>query len=101
VSHATHANAALTPRARLRAARLIIDHGWPPNRAAERYDVSWRTAVKWANRYREEGPAGMVDRQLLADDERAQPAHANKAVSTGREGTAGDSRIQRGRVDRG
>jgi hypothetical protein len=62
VSHATHANAALTPRARLRLARLIVDHGWPPARAAERYDVSWRTAKKWADRYRDEGPDGMLDR---------------------------------------
>jgi transposase InsO family protein len=58
----SHANAALTPRARLRLARLIVDQGWPPARAAERYDVSWRTATKWARRYREEGPAGMIDR---------------------------------------
>jgi transposase InsO family protein len=62
VSHATHANAALTPRARLRLARLIVDHGWGVARAAERYDVSWKTASKWAARYRAEGPAGMVDR---------------------------------------
>jgi transposase InsO family protein len=62
VSHATHANAALTPRARLRLARLVVDQGWPVPRAAERYDVSWRTAKKWADRYRAEGPAGMVDR---------------------------------------
>jgi transposase InsO family protein len=62
VSHATHANAALTPRARLRLARLIIDEGWSIPRAAERYDVSWRTAKKWAERYRTDGPAGMVDR---------------------------------------
>ena len=58
----SHANAALTPRARLRLARLIVDRGWPPARAAERYDVSWKTATKWAVRYRAEGPAGMVDR---------------------------------------
>ena len=62
MSHATHANAALTPRARLRLARLIVDHNWPPARAAERYDVSWKTATKWAGRYRAEGPAGMHDR---------------------------------------
>ncbi len=62
MSHATHANAALTPRARLRLARLIVDQGWPIPRAAERYDVSWRTAKKWTDRYRAEGPAGMVDR---------------------------------------
>jgi hypothetical protein len=52
----------LTPVHRLRLARLIVDHGWPPARAAESYDVSWRTAKKWADRYRCEGPAGMVDR---------------------------------------
>jgi transposase-like protein len=62
MSHATHANAALTPRTRLKLARLIVDHGWPIARAAERYDVSWKTASKWADRYRAEGPAGMPDR---------------------------------------
>ena len=62
MAHATHSNAALTPRARLRLARLIVEGGWTPARAAERYDVSWRTAKKWADRYRLEGPAGMNDR---------------------------------------
>jgi transposase InsO family protein len=62
VSHATHANAALTPRARLRLACLITEHHWPIPRAAERYDVSWKTAKKWADRYEAEGPAGMADR---------------------------------------
>jgi len=62
MSHATHACAALTPRARLRLARLIVEQGWSIPRAAERYDVSWRTAKKWADRYRAEGPAGMTDR---------------------------------------
>lgn len=36
--------------------------GWSIPRAAERYDVSWRTAKKWADRYRAEGPGGMYDR---------------------------------------
>jgi transposase InsO family protein len=62
MSHATHANAALVPRQRLKLARLIVDHGWPIARVAERYDVSWKTAHKWAARYAAEGPAGMVDR---------------------------------------
>ena len=62
MSHATHANAALTARARLKLARLIVDQGWSPARAAERYDVSWRTAKKWADRYRDEGVVGMIDR---------------------------------------
>jgi transposase len=63
VSHATHSNAALTPRARLRLARLIVDEKWSPARAAERYDVSWKTAAKWAARCRAEGPAG-IDKLL-------------------------------------
>jgi hypothetical protein len=46
----------------LRLARLIVDHGGSPARAAERYDVSWRTATKWAERYRAEDQAGMADR---------------------------------------
>ena len=58
----SHANAALTPRARLRLARLIVDQGWPVARAAERYDVSWPTAKRWADRYAVMGPAGMSDR---------------------------------------
>lgn len=62
MSHATHANAALTPRARLRLARLVVDQGWPTARAAERFDVSWKTSKKWAERYRSEGAAGMLDR---------------------------------------
>jgi transposase InsO family protein len=62
MSHATHANAALTPRARLKMAKLIVDGGWEIPRAAERYDVSWKTAKKWADRYRDEGEAGMLDR---------------------------------------
>ena len=62
MSHATHSNAALTPRARLRLARLIVEDHWPIARAAERYDVSWKTAAKWADRYRGEGPVGMSDR---------------------------------------
>ena len=61
----SHANAALTPRARLRLARLIVDQGWPIARAAERYDVSWPTAKRWAERYRQLG-RGRDDRRVLA-----------------------------------
>jgi transposase InsO family protein len=58
----SHGNAALTPRARLRLARLVVDDGWPIAQAARRYDVSWRTAKRWAARYAELGGAGMQDR---------------------------------------
>ncbi|GAA4834535.1 hypothetical protein GCM10023221_09130 [Luteimicrobium xylanilyticum] len=58
----SHANAALTPRARLRLARLIVDEGWPVAVAARRLDVSWPTANRWATRYAAMGAEGMADR---------------------------------------
>jgi hypothetical protein len=58
----SHANAALTPRARLRLARLIVEDRWPVTVAAKMFLVSPVTAGKWAARYRAEGRAGMVDR---------------------------------------
>lgn len=57
-----HANAALTPKARLRLARLIVEDGWTAVSAAKLFMVSTVTARKWATRYRDEGPSGMVDR---------------------------------------
>ena len=58
----SHANAALSPRGRLKLARLIVEDGWPVARAAERFQVSWPTAKRWADRYRDLGPGGMQDR---------------------------------------
>ena len=83
MSHATHSNAALTPRARLRLGQLVVDHGWPIARAAERYDVSWKTADKWAERYRDEGAAGMVDRSSARHHQahRTQPRVVRRIVS--------------------
>jgi transposase len=57
-----HRNAALTPRARLRPARLIIDDRWPIVQAARRFEVSWRTAKRWADRYAQAGADAMTDR---------------------------------------
>ena len=58
----SHANSALTPRTRLKVARLVIDEGWPIARVAERYDVSWPTVKRWATRYAAMGQDGMTDR---------------------------------------
>lgn len=58
----SHANAALTPRHRLRLARLIVDDGWPVAHAAAYFNVSWPTAKRWADRYESAGPDGMRDR---------------------------------------
>ena len=57
-----HANATLTARGRLLLARCVVEEGWSLRRAAERFQVSHNTARRWAQRYRQEGAAGMVDR---------------------------------------
>lgn len=58
----SHANAVLTPRTRLRLARLVVHEKWTYATAAKMFMVSPRTAKKWADRYRAEGQAGMADR---------------------------------------
>lgn len=57
-----HANALLTPRTRLRPARLVVDDGRTYTTAGKYFHVSARTAHKWAQRYRAECVAGMQDR---------------------------------------
>src|SRR5690606_35025178 len=71
----SHANAQLTPAGRLRLARLVVDRGWPLRRAAERRNCSVTTAKRWADRYREHGPDGMVDRS-------SRPAISPRRTST-------------------
>jgi transposase InsO family protein len=46
----------------LRLAELVVDRGWTYTAAAKMFMVAPRTAKKWADRYRAEGPAGMADR---------------------------------------
>jgi transposase InsO family protein len=66
----SHANAALTPAHRLRVGRLVVEEGWSVAAAADFFRVSWPTAKRWSDRYRDllEGSgqaptaAGMVDR---------------------------------------
>src|SRR3954469_7360325 len=56
-----HANAALTPRHRLRLAKAIVEDGWTVSYAAAVFNVAWPTANRWAQRYRIAGAAGMAD----------------------------------------
>ena len=58
----THANAALTPRHRLRLGRAMVEQGWTISYAAAVFNVSWSTANKWGQRYRTGGPAAMENR---------------------------------------
>jgi transposase InsO family protein len=47
----SHANAALTPRARLKVAALVVEHGYPISEVAARFQCSWPTVKRWVNRY--------------------------------------------------
>ncbi|CEA07380.1 IS2 transposase TnpB [Arthrobacter saudimassiliensis] len=58
----SHASAALTPKARLSLAKLIVDEGWSVAAAAKMYMVSWPTANRWSDRYRVHGKDGMIDK---------------------------------------
>ena len=77
----SHANALLTPRARLRLARLVVDQGWTCTAAARMFMVSPRTAAKWADRYRCEGSAGMVDAPPQPDPDAPAGAAADRGVA--------------------
>ena len=57
-----HANAKLTPSARLLLCRRIVEGRRSLTQAAEAAGVSERTARKWLARYRAEGPEGLADR---------------------------------------
>ena len=89
----SHANAALTPRARLRLAKLIVEDRWTVAVAAKMFMVSPPTARKWAARFRAEGPAGMIDRSSRPRSmpARTPPAVVRRIVKAGREERTGDS----------
>ncbi|MDO4792453.1 MAG: helix-turn-helix domain-containing protein, partial [Buchananella hordeovulneris] len=55
-----HSNAALTPRHRLAVARLVVDDGYSVSEVAARFQCSWPTVKRWAERYRAGDP--MTDR---------------------------------------
>jgi transposase InsO family protein len=73
----SHANAALTPRARLELGRLVVDRGWSVAQAADYYRVSWPTASRWARRYREllMGSVGPLTAAMFGDRS-SRPAHS-------------------------
>ncbi len=57
-----HANAALSLKQRERMVRRVVELGWSVSSAAVAAEVSERTCSKWVCRYRQEGPAGLLDR---------------------------------------
>ncbi|AXS39177.1 IS481 family transposase [Breoghania sp. L-A4] len=57
-----HKNARLTPLRRGEMAQAVIEGRLSRAQAARVYGVSAKIVARWAERYRAEGPAGMVDR---------------------------------------
>jgi transposase InsO family protein len=77
-----HANAALTPKQRLKLATRVADEGWSLSEAAAAAEVSERTARKWVNRYREQGEAGLLDRSSVpASQPRATAPERVEAIA--------------------
>jgi transposase len=58
--------APLSETGRLRLAHCVVDDGWSLRRAAERFQVSVITAVRWAGRYQGTGRGGHGRPQLAA-----------------------------------
>ena len=71
----SHANAALTPRHRLKVAQLVVDDGYPISEVAARFQVSWPTVKRWADRYA--AGESMTDRSSRP---RRQPGRTSPAV---------------------
>jgi transposase InsO family protein len=57
-----HANAALTPKQRLRMCTRVVEEDWSLASAAAAAEVSERTCDKWVERYLTEGEDGLHDR---------------------------------------
>ena len=72
----SHANAALTPRARLTVARLVVDQKVPIAEVAARFQCSWPTVKRSADRYAADEP--MADRSSRP---RRMPAKTNPATT--------------------
>ena len=56
----SHATGAFTARHRLKVARPVVDQGVPISEVAARFQVSWPTVRRWADRY--EAGESMSDR---------------------------------------
>jgi len=61
-----HANAALSLKKREQLVQRVVEEGWSLTKAAAAAEVSEPTARKWAQRFRSEGEAGLLDRPSAA-----------------------------------
>lgn len=70
----SHVNATLTPRIRLRLARLVVEDGWTYSATAQMFMLAPKTAKKWTDRYRAEGKDTMADRSSRPRHPRHSPS---------------------------
>ena len=77
----SHANAALTPRARLKVARLVIDQGVPIAEVAARFQVSWPTVKRWSVCYAAGEPMGDRSSRPRSMPGKTSPAVTKRIVS--------------------
>lgn len=57
-----HKNARLTPHSRADLVSRVLDEGQEPKAVATAFGVTIKTVNKWLERFRAEGPAGLLDR---------------------------------------
>ncbi|WP_409484950.1 IS481 family transposase [Arsenicicoccus dermatophilus] len=72
----THANAALTPRHRVKVARLVVDDGYSISEVAACSQVSWPTVKRWVDRYA--AGESMLDRSSRP---KTSPARTSRTVT--------------------
>ena len=72
----SHANAALTPKARLKLGRLVVQEGWTIAAVARRYEVDYKTAQRWSRRYAE---VLAVDREPGLEDMRDRSSRPHRS----------------------
>jgi transposase InsO family protein len=73
---------------RLRAVNLYLEEGYPTKVLCEELGIGHSTLNKWIKRYREEGEAGLMDRQAIPaknPSRRINPAIRKKAVELKRQ----------------
>ena len=77
----THANAALTPRHRLKVAQLVVEDGWPISEVAARFQVPWPTVKRWVDRYRAGEPMHDRSSKPRHSPNRTAPKVVKRCVS--------------------
>lgn len=77
----SHANAALTPRARLRVAQLVVDNGVPIAEVAARFQCSWPTVKRWVDRYRAGEPVTDRSSRPHSSPNKTTPGVVRRCIS--------------------